>query len=64
MARAVLLDEPTTHFTADELRLELGWPAFHVEDALAEVVRAGLVHCHDGFAFASRAAVRTSELLR
>ena len=60
---AILLDEPTTHFSTAELAVELGWPAERVEDALAEVVRSGLAHRHGQFAFASRAAVRCRELL-
>jgi hypothetical protein len=60
---ALLVDEPTTHFAASELVLELGWRAIRVEDALAQIMRAGLAHRHGGFVFASRAAGQGRALL-
>jgi hypothetical protein len=59
----VLLDEPKAHFSTGELETELGWPAFRIEDALAELVRSGLAHRHGDFAWASRAAGRAAELV-
>jgi hypothetical protein len=59
----LLLDEPTVHFAKDELVRELNWPPAQLEDALAELARAGLAHRRDGFVFPSRAAVRCHELL-
>jgi hypothetical protein len=32
----VLLDEPHRHFATTELATELGWPAWRVQDAIAE----------------------------
>jgi hypothetical protein len=58
----LLLDEPTTHFSRAELVREMGWWPGRVDDALGELDRAGLVHRSNGFAFASRAAVRAREL--
>jgi hypothetical protein len=58
----VLIDEPSTHFSRTELVNEMGWWPGRVDDALGELNRAGLVHRRDGFAFASRAAVRGREL--
>jgi hypothetical protein len=59
----LLLEDLSTHFSRDELALELSWPAFRVEDALADLARAGLAHRHDEFAFPSRPAVHCYELL-
>ena len=59
----LLLDEPQTRYAEDELARELGWPPSRVEAALADLVGAGLAHHHEGFALASRAAVRAAELL-
>jgi hypothetical protein len=46
----VLLDEPATHFSEDELAREMGWSAGRVTDVLAELERAGLVNRHGRFA--------------
>ena len=59
----ILTDEPHTHFNRSELARDLGWFEGRVDDALAELSRAGLVNRHGAFAFASRAAVRCRELL-
>lgn len=58
----LLVDEPTTHFSEAELTRELNWPPVRIEDALAELARAGLVHRLGEFAFAARAAIRYREL--
>ena len=48
--------------TFDELVRTLGEKRFLVEDAVAALVGAGLVHRHGDFIVASRAAVRFNEL--
>lgn len=59
----LIVEQPTVHFTVDELSREAAWPPVRVEDALAELSRPGLIHRIDGFVFASRTAVRCHELL-
>jgi hypothetical protein len=56
----LLLDEPL--WTLEELRRELAWSAFRVEDALADLTRTGLANQGEGVTWASRAA-RAAELL-
>ena len=46
-----------------ELELQMRWPSERLDDALAELVRDGLAHHRDGFAWASHSAIRTRELL-
>ncbi|MEA2331527.1 MAG: hypothetical protein QOH58_1665 [Thermoleophilaceae bacterium] len=59
----LLLDEPCRHFAPGELEALTGWPAWRVQDAVAGLVRDGLAHQHERFAFASRRAVRVAELM-
>ena len=59
----VLTDEPHIHWSRAELRLQMGWPAERLEDALAELQRDGLAHSSDEFVWPSRAAVKCRELL-
>jgi hypothetical protein len=48
-------------WAADELAREIG-DQLATADALARLHAAGLVHCLDGFVFASRAALRADEI--
>jgi hypothetical protein len=59
----VLTDEPQHHWSQAELRLQMGWSEERLEDAVADLERDGLAHCHDGFTWPARAAVRCRELL-
>jgi hypothetical protein len=60
---AVLLEHHPAHLAIEELQRELDWPyQFRIDDALARLARAGLIHRHDDFVFAARAAVRAQEL--
>jgi hypothetical protein len=59
----LLIEQPSVRFSEDELASETGWPPERVADVLADLQRAGLAHRQDGFAWASRAAVRCHELL-
>lgn len=65
----LVLDLHPTLLTVDELVREIAGeqPAFAQRDAVERAVRdlvgAGLLHCNDGFAIPTRAAVRFSELL-
>lgn len=58
-ALCVLLDGPVP---VEDMRRELGWPAFRVEDALGGLRRAGLAHLRADVAFPSRAAVHFDQL--
>jgi hypothetical protein len=60
---AVLTDDPRVHWSRSELELQMGWDSVRVEDTLAELERDGLVHRHGRFAWASRAAARSRELM-
>jgi hypothetical protein len=60
---ALLLDQPTVHWSRDELHLHLGWSDGRLDDALAELERDGLAHRQSGFTWPTRAAVRAFELL-
>lgn len=59
----ILTDEPNVHWSERELQLELGWPDVRVSDALAALERDGLTHRIGSFAWPTRAAVRSRELL-
>ncbi|MEA2361644.1 MAG: hypothetical protein QOD71_789 [Thermoleophilaceae bacterium] len=60
---AVLLEHYPAHLTVQELMRELDWShEFRAEDALARLLRAGLIHRHDQFAFAARPAIRAQQL--
>jgi hypothetical protein len=59
----VLTDDPRVLWTIPELEREFGWSGERVQDALADLDRAGLVHRLGDFAVPSRAAVRSRELL-
>jgi hypothetical protein len=60
---AVLTDDPRVHWSWSELELQMGWDSVRVEDSLAELERDGLVHRHGRFAWASRAAGRSREVM-
>ena len=59
----LLIEQPTVHFSEDELTAETAWSRERVQDALADLQRYGLAHRENGFVWASRAAVRCYELL-
>jgi hypothetical protein len=65
---ALVLDAHPAQLSVDELRRELSKDPddFTRRDALSNAVRdlvgAGLIHRHDAYVFATRAAVRFSEL--
>lgn len=49
-------------WTVAEVAREFDLSEENASDSVGRLARAGLVHRHDGFVFASRAAVRTSTL--
>lgn len=49
-------------WTRAEIERELSGSAIEVQDALAELRGAGLIHVHDELVFSSRAARRMDEL--
>jgi hypothetical protein len=65
---ALLLDAHPAHLSIDEIVRELTdcpdqfGPRDRVNNAVRDLIAAGLVHRHGAFAFASRAAVRFDEL--
>jgi DNA-binding HxlR family transcriptional regulator len=60
---ALLLDEPTVHWSFDELERQMGWLPDRLEDVLAELDRDGLIHRRGGAVWPTRAAVRCRTLL-
>lgn len=58
----LLLDDAPL-WSDDEVAREVGDPVA-TADALGRLSRAGLVHRHDGFAFATRAARQAARLAR
>jgi hypothetical protein len=60
---AILTDDSRQHWSWSELQLQMNWPPARLEDAVAELERDDLLHRHDGYVWASRAATRTRELL-
>jgi hypothetical protein len=67
-ALAILLDAHPAQLSVDELARELTdrpdefGPRDAIENAVRDLVGAGLVHRHGTFVFATRAAVRFDEL--
>jgi hypothetical protein len=59
----VLTEDPRVHWSRSELELQMGWDTVRVEDTLAELERDGLAHRHGPFAWATRAAARSRELM-
>ena len=59
----VLTEDPRVHWSRTELELQMSWDTVRVDDTLAELERDGLVHRHGPFAWASRAAARSRELM-
>jgi hypothetical protein len=59
----LLTDEPSVHWSSAELRLQLGWPAERLDDAITELERDGLAHRRGGAIWPTRAAVRCRTLL-
>lgn len=54
----MLLDNDAQRpWTVDEIARELDIPE-EAPDSIGRLARAGLIHRHDGFVFASRAAIR------
>jgi hypothetical protein len=59
----LLTDDPRLHWATSELERELGWSKERVQDSLASLARDGLINRTGSVVFASRAAVRSRELL-
>jgi hypothetical protein len=58
----LVADDGRRHWSIEEITLEIG-SEVEVRDAVAGLHRAGLAHLtSDGFVFATRAAIRASEL--
>lgn len=57
-----VLSRHPAHVHFDELVREMGQEEFLVEDAVTQLVADGLLHRHDEFVLATRAAVRFDEL--
>ena len=60
---SVLTDDPRVHWSRSELELQMGWDRVRIEDTLAELERDGLAHRHGPFAWATRVAARSRELM-
>jgi predicted transcriptional regulator len=58
---ALLDSDAQRPWSVDEVARLLNDP-IDASDGLGRLVRAGLVHRHDGFVFASRAALRADEI--
>jgi hypothetical protein len=59
----LLTDEPSLHWSIQELQNHLGWSPERLSDTIGELVRDGLAHEMNGFCRPSRAATQARLLL-